>query len=95
MRPALYKRIPTDVEAMQLEDSQDLRLADLWLRAHGIPVATCHPALTGRGLVLPKGPRSFQIAHLGQWLTRDLAAGDFTVHDDDRFNLLHRREVAA
>jgi hypothetical protein len=89
--PDLFQRIPTDVEAMQLCTPRDLHVADLWLRAHGVESAHRHPAIASRGLLVPAGPGGiFTIARLGQWLTRDLTTGEFTVPDDDLFQLVHR-----
>lgn len=88
--PALYRRQPSDVEAHQLVTPRDLHLADLWLRAHGMESAHRHPAVSGRGLLVPAGPGGiFTIAKLGQWVCRDLTTGEFLTADDDLFQLVH------
>src|SRR4051812_43101567 len=89
--PDLYQRTATDVEAIYLGTPRDLHVADLWLRAHGVETAHRHPALATRGLLVPAGPGGiFTIAKLGQWLCHDLTTGEFTVVDDDVFQLVHR-----
>lgn len=93
--PTLYRRRATSVQAMQLVTPRDLHVAELWMRAHGVHTAHRHPALTGRGLLVPTGPRSYVTATLGQWLTHDQASGLFDVADDDVFRLLHALPVLA
>lgn len=45
--PALWTRRATDVQALYLGDLSDLRCGELWLRGHGQPAATTHPARMG------------------------------------------------
>lgn len=94
--PALHHRPATDTEAMQLVTPRDLHVADLWLRAHGVECAHRHPAVAGRGLLVPAGPGGiFTIARLGQWLTRCLTTGRFEVLDDHDFRALHQPQPGA
>lgn len=89
--PALHHRPASSVEAMQLVTPRDLHLADLWLRAHGVESAHRHPAVAGRGLLVPAGPGGiFTVARLGQWLVRCLTTGRFEVLDDADFRALHQ-----
>lgn len=89
--PSLFQRLASDVEAHELVTPRDLHIADVWLRGHGVEAAHRHPALAGRGLLVPAGPGGiFTIAKLGQWLTHDLTTGEFTVADDDLFRLVHK-----
>ncbi|SNR32912.1 hypothetical protein [Blastococcus mobilis] len=87
---SLWTRQPSTVEALQLVELRDLHAAELWLRGHGLESAHRHPALAGRGLLVPAGPGGiFTIAKLGQWLTRDRVTGDFAVPDDRTFRRVH------
>ena len=85
-----WARRPTTVTAMPLTDLRDLHAAELWLRGHGIETAHRHPALAGRGLLVPTGPAgAFTVARLGQWIVHDLTTGRFTVEGDADFRALH------
>ena len=89
-----WTRRATDVDALPLTDQRDLHCAEGWLRGHGVDVAHRHPALAGRGLLVPGPGGLLSVARLGQWLVHDLTVGGFTVEHDGDFRALHREPGA-
>lgn len=79
--PTAYRRNATDVQAMRLEDWQEMAGAQEWLAAHG--VRCVYSGIGRQGRLTIYGPGTRMVARLGDWLTLDVGSGEFAVEADD------------